>query len=242
MVADPDPRFEGARALWAGRFQAVLATQSLAEPGYPCASVVPYCLDREGHALLLLSHLAQHTKNLGADPRCGLSVSQASDGDVQQSLRLYCPADCEPVEPADRASHARWFRYYPASVAYYEQLNFRLYRLRPRRFHCNGGFANARWLGNERVMRQGFENEQEVRALAALLTLPSLADSGPLEGPDSAGRKPRGGPPRPRLAGVDPWGLDVARGEQLRRIPLPGPIDTADDLLAVLSAMPMSHS
>lgn len=33
------------RQLWAGRFQGVLSTHSLAEQGYPFGSVVPYCLD-----------------------------------------------------------------------------------------------------------------------------------------------------------------------------------------------------
>ncbi len=150
---DGDRRFEDARQLWAGRFQAVLTTHSLAEPGYPSASLVPYCLDREGQALLLLSHLAQHTKNLLADPRCGLCVAQSTEGDVQQSLRLSCPADAEPVEPADADSHARWFRYFPASRAYSRKRNFRLYRVRPKRFHFNGGFATARWLGTERILR-----------------------------------------------------------------------------------------
>lgn len=40
MTSDDD-RFEAARQLWAGRFQGVIATQSLAEPGYPFPSVVP---------------------------------------------------------------------------------------------------------------------------------------------------------------------------------------------------------
>ncbi len=104
---------------------------------------MPYCLDHAGRALLLLSHLAQHTKNLLADPRCGLSVAAAADGDIQQSLRLSCPADCAAVDPADGTIHGRWFRYFPGSRMYFEQLNFRLYRLTPRRFHFNGGFHSS---------------------------------------------------------------------------------------------------
>ncbi len=232
MISDRDPRFDAVRELWAGRFQAVLATASLAEPGYPHTSAVPYCLDSDGNPLLLLSHLAQHTKNLLADPRCALSVSEATDGDVQQSMRLSCPADCEPVDPADQGSHGRWFRYYPASRVYYEQLNFRLYRLKPRRFHFNGGFAAARWLGNERVMRRGFDEDREVRTLAALIALPALS------GGEPDGASEPHGPAQPlRLAGVDPWGLDLARGERLQRIGLPGPILGAEDLLTAISAM-----
>jgi hypothetical protein len=217
MTSDDDS-FESARQLWAGRFQGVIATQSLAEPGYPFPSVVPYCLDRQGRPLLLLSHLAQHTKNLDADARCGFSVAEPVDGDVQQSLRLACAGDVTPVGEDDTASHNRFFRYFPASRPYLDQLNFRLYRLTPRRFHINGGFATARWLGTERVLRASpLEEAEETRLLAAF--------AGEL---DAAA--PGAGPVR--LAGVDPWGLDVAYGERLERIPLGGPLVTLDALLA----------
>lgn len=64
-----------AQSLWAGRFQGVLSTHSQAHPGYPFGSVVPYCLDNVGFPLLLLSHLAQHTRNLMAEPRCALTLA-----------------------------------------------------------------------------------------------------------------------------------------------------------------------
>lgn len=53
----------------------VLSTHSQAHPGYPFGSVVPYCLDNVGFPLLLLSHLAQHTRNLMAEPRCALTLA-----------------------------------------------------------------------------------------------------------------------------------------------------------------------
>jgi hypothetical protein len=226
MTTD-EARFEAARQLWAGRFQGVIATQSLAEPGYAFPSVVPYCLDRQGRALLLLSHLAQHTKNLEVDPRCGFSVAEATDADVQQSLRLACTADVERVGPDDLSSHARFFRYFPASRPYLEQLNFRLYRLTPRRFHFNGGFATARWLGSERVLRESpLEAPQESRLLGALADALAPSSDSSIT-PDS---QPR------RFAGVDPWGLDIAFGECLHRIPLVGPLTTLEDLLSRVMA------
>lgn len=226
---DTDRRFEDARQLWAGRFQAVLTTHSAADPGYPFGSLVPYCLDHEGRALLLLSHLAQHTKNLSSNPRCGLCVTQVSEGDVQQSLRLFCPADAESVDPSDGASHARWFRYFPASRPYYEELNFHLFRITPRRFHFNGGFATARWLGVERILRPSPLGEAEESRL--LLALGDLLDRPSDEGSDGPGTASR-------LAGVDPWGLDLARGERLTRVPLPGPLVTLD---ALRSAIPLAQ-
>lgn len=218
--ANPDDRFEDARQLWAGRFQTVLTTHSLAESGYPFPSVVPYCLDRDGNALMLLSHLAQHTKNLVADPRCGLSVADPCEGDVQQSMRLACLADAAPVDSADQKSHARWFRLFPASRPYYEQLNFQLYRLRPRRFHFNSGFATARWLGNERIVRISPWNDgEETRLIGALAGLVDLLNQLAEDAVHPI-----------RLVGVDPWGLDLIQGAHLRRLPLTGPLSSVESL------------
>ena len=50
---------------------------------------------------------------------------------------------------------------------YAEQLNFRPYRLEPRRFHYNGGFAAARWLGCERVLRANPLDEEAEASIAA---------------------------------------------------------------------------
>lgn len=107
----------------------VLSTHSQAHPGYPFGSVVPYCLDNVGFPLLLLSHLAQHTRNLMAEPRCALTLAEPTPGDVQQSTRLGCVADCRPL--ASQAEGARYFRYYAAAKTYLEQLDFRLFRFVP---------------------------------------------------------------------------------------------------------------
>jgi heme iron utilization protein len=220
--ASRDERFDDACQLWAGRFQAIIATHSLADPGYPFASAVPYCLDPCGNPLLLLSHLAQHTKNLGADARCGLSVVQTTDSDLQQSLRLGCTADCQEVSPADAASQRRWFRYYPLSRRYFEQLNFRLYRLTPRRFHLNGGFGTARWLDSTRILRVSpFDEAQELDLIQAAQGVSDAVWPDPADRPTS---EPI------RIVGVDPWGVDLARGHALRRVPLPEPITDLDHL------------
>ncbi len=85
MNKTTDDGFEPVRQLWAGRFQGVISTHSRSEPGYPFGSTVPYCLDRAGRPLFLFSHLAQHAKNLEADPRCAFTLSEPVPGDIQQS-------------------------------------------------------------------------------------------------------------------------------------------------------------
>ena len=134
-----------ARRLWCGRFQGVLSTHSAAEPGFPFGSVVPVCLSNAGEPLLLLSHLAQHSRNLGADPRAALTLFDTAGDDIQQGRRLACMGRCEPYD--DPVALARWCRHFPQGRVYAERLNFRLHRLLPLRCHYNGGFGTARWLG-----------------------------------------------------------------------------------------------
>ena len=55
-------------------YQGVLSTHSVQLQGYPFGSVVPFCLDKQGRVVVLISDLAQHTKNLKQDSRCSLLV------------------------------------------------------------------------------------------------------------------------------------------------------------------------
>ena len=84
-----------ARALLCAEYHGVLATLSVAMGGYPHGSVVPYCLDYHGQPIILISRLAQHTKNIAADARVSLLVSAGGADDVQTAARLSVMADAE---------------------------------------------------------------------------------------------------------------------------------------------------
>jgi putative heme iron utilization protein len=64
-----------ARSLLLAAKAGILSTLSLDVPGFPFGSVVPYCLDRGGVPLILIADIAQHTRNLLADPRVSLTVA-----------------------------------------------------------------------------------------------------------------------------------------------------------------------
>lgn len=150
-MASADEHAYAAREVLASTFYGMLSTHSLELTGYPFGSVVPYALDQEGLPLLLLSHLSQHTKNLDADSRCGLTVVEEGDGDVQQRGRLSAVGNIRPAD-AD-ADSERYLGYFPHARLYVEQLGFCFFRFTPLRFHWNGGFATARWFGNDRILR-----------------------------------------------------------------------------------------
>src|SRR5690606_2377623 len=87
-----------ARELLLKEYQGVLSTQSKALPGYPFGSVVPYCLDEQGRPLILISRIAQHTRNLQQDGRCSLLVGERGAADIQAAGRLTLLADAQQLQ------------------------------------------------------------------------------------------------------------------------------------------------
>lgn len=142
---------QGARKLLSERRCGILATQSLDLPGYPFGSLIPYSLGQDGWPLMLLSHLAKHTRNLDAEPRCSLTITDTGDGDIQQLMRLTCLGKATRVREIEQSEAESHFRQFPDSQNYFEHLSFHFYRLQPERFYCVGGFGAARWIGAERL-------------------------------------------------------------------------------------------
>lgn len=230
----PPPTAAGlelARRLWTGTFHGVLSTHSGAEPGYPFGSVAPYCLDAGGLPVFLFSHRAQHYHNLQADPRCAFTLLEAATGDVLQGARLTCLGDCAPLPPEDAAAAARYFRYYPRGRMYYEDLEFRLFRLVPMRFHYNGGFATARWLGTERGLRASpFDDREECRLIEHIEAAHPLVIQSRVHGARRSSEPVR-------VAGVDHWGIDLRWGDDLSRLHFDHPLASPREIVAHLRTL-----
>lgn len=120
----------------------VLATLSRRLGGYPFGSVVPFVLDRGARPVVLVSRLAEHTKNMAADPRASLLVHDVAD-DVQTAARLTLVADAEAiVDPA--AIAARYLRYFPDAQGLLDLGDFSFWRLRPVFVRHIAGFGAVR--------------------------------------------------------------------------------------------------
>ena len=122
-----------------------LATQSAQFPGYPYATVVPNVLDECHRPLLLVSALAEHTKNLLADPRVSFSLIEPGAESVQTAPRITLLGDAEWFEP-DELLKARYLRYFPDSVQYLE-LDFVFFRTILKRVRFIAGVGKMGWLG-----------------------------------------------------------------------------------------------
>ena len=225
-----------AGALLAGAFQGVLSTHSTEREGYPFGSVVPYMRDQTGVPIMLLSHLSQHTKNLDANPRCGLTLLESGGGDVQQRARLSAIGDVSAI--ATTADTERYFDYFPQTRVYHDELGFRFYRFQPIRFHWNGGFATARWFDPSRILQTtpfslevtkqilGHMNRDHAEALRHYLR--RIADDSP---------------DRPVvMVGIDGEGMDLRADEQLNRVHFPRNVKTPEEARALLVEMAASDA
>ncbi len=138
----------GLHELLANERHAVLATLSASRDGWPFASVAPFALSDAGEPVLLLSDLAEHTRNVRADPRASLMVQDgASLNDPQAGCRVTILGQLEPVAEAELSSaREAYVARHPPAVEYLAMADFRLYVLRVREARFIGGFGDMGWI------------------------------------------------------------------------------------------------
>lgn len=186
---------------------AVLATQSLAMPGFPFASAVPFATDARHRPLLLISRLAEHTQNLMADVRASLLLSRPlGQGEVARVTLV------GQVVPTDAGAElvARYLRYHPEAERFLQLGDFAFQRLEPARIRVIGGFAQAGWLDGGRLLEAAsIALADEARLIAALA--PDLPDGVALLGVDAFGADVLVSGMRQRLSFEScPLGVDAA--------------------------------
>ena len=131
------------RALLGGQRFGVLCTLSARYEGWPFGSVTPYALDADGAPILLLSTLAEHTRNLQRDARASLFV-QEDGADPQAVGRVTVLGTVEAVH--SNGHKARYLESHPQAASYFEMADFGLYVLKPTRARFVGGFGEMGWL------------------------------------------------------------------------------------------------
>ncbi len=88
-----------ARDLLNSEYQGILCTHSLEVEGYPFGSVVPYCLGADGQPIILISTIAQHTKNISVNNKVSLISTESGSDDAQTVGRITYLGDVCAVRP-----------------------------------------------------------------------------------------------------------------------------------------------
>jgi heme oxygenase (biliverdin-IX-beta and delta-forming) len=123
--------------------RAMLAT--LTADGWPYGSLVLSAQDDAGFPVLLLSDLAEHTRNIRRDPRASLLF----DGTVGSAAPLAGPrlTVLGEIAPASEvAARERYMSRHADAASWAAMADFRLYRLTPARAHLVAGFGRIAWL------------------------------------------------------------------------------------------------
>jgi len=138
---------EYARTLLAGQRAGTLCTVAAEPAGYPYGSLVSYAVC-DGAPVFFVSTLATHTKNLQADGRASLLVSEALSGGNPLSLgRVTLVGDCAELEGDDRArARAAFLETHPESSFYIDFKDFGFWRLAVSSLRYIGGFGRMSWV------------------------------------------------------------------------------------------------
>ncbi len=146
MTAAETPPGQVVRDLMRRTGQVTLATHFARYGGsWPYASLVLVALDHDASPLLLLSDLAEHTRNISADPRVSLLFDgTAGWQDPLAGPRATVLGRAEPA-PSSRLLK-RFTARHPGAEDYAGFADFKLYRLAVERAHLVAGFGRIHWI------------------------------------------------------------------------------------------------
>jgi hypothetical protein len=200
------------RGLMRNSDRASLAT--IAGDGSPYASLVLLALDHDASPLLLLSDLAEHSRNIAGDTRISLLIDGTAGLEAPLTgSRASLTGTVAPLE--DERLMARFVNRHPSAAAYAGFGDFRLHRMDLARAHLVAGFGRIRWIEGSDILLTGdsrplakaeesiIDHMNSDHAEAVNRIARRLINDGPGEGW--------------QMTGIDPEGADFRRGGAIAR-------------------------
>lgn len=219
--------------------RAALATTAARGKGgvggpWPYSSLVLAACDHDISPLLLISDLADHTRNLKADPR--VSLLYDGTGGLEEPLagpRVGLQGEAEPVGRG--ALLERYLRRHPSAEKYAGFADFHLFRVRPVRAHLVAGFGRIDWVEARDLVLDTGPAAALIAAETDILDRMNRDHGQVLDmiAGQRLGRKGSGW----RMTGIDPEGFDLRRGGALARMDLDEPLMDPEDVPAVLARL-----
>ena len=192
-----------------------LATHARQPQGFPYPTVLPFAPDSHHRPTILVSRLAEHTRNLHSDPRAGFLIVHAPDGDVLNGQRFTLVGTFEHVEPTPPVTQ-RYLRYHPDAERYLVLGDFSFWVMSVERMRYIGGFGAMGWLTQEELDPLVPVSFDEENALIEFFE-----------------RHPRR-PAQVQLMGIDRYGADLSISGVRSRVMFDTPAPDADCLHAAL--------
>ena len=222
-----------ARELYARRHQGILSTLSLSMPGYPFGSVVTFAPDRQQRPLILISSIAEHTRNIKNDRRVSLTLTEGGD-DSQAEARLTLLGNASPVPETEiEDAAARYYRRFPHAAGYHRVHDFSFYRIEPLRGRYIGGFGSIHWIEAEALSLPNPFSEADEAGMIEHMNrdhADAMLAYCKLFGIEI-------GNETPRMSAIDSEGFDLMLGHRLARIAFDVPAQTPVEVRKAMVAL-----
>jgi putative heme iron utilization protein len=153
-----------ARQMLRSQRYGALCTLSKKFNGHPFGSIVPYLVDHDGSLLILISSLAEHTRNIQFDPRVSLVTHSQDSPDIQSQGRITLVGEVQPAANKVQIGK-RYLRYFPESQNLFAMDDFSFYRIVPHTLRFIGGFGKIHWVSADSYLMPSYplaEQEDDV--------------------------------------------------------------------------------
>jgi len=207
-----------------------LSTLSKKFDGHPFGSITPYLVDIDGSLLILISGLAEHTKNILHDSRVSLLTHNQHDPHIQTQGRVTVVGNAVYEQDRDRCGK-KYLRYFPEAHTYFAMPDFKFFRITPLALRYIGGFGDIHWVKPEHYrVRPNALLAQEDQLIADINQNHRAALARHLGVHDNSDVI---------LIGVDCDGFDLRAGEKISRCEFPDlTLDAAQARQNILSDAP----
>lgn len=221
-----------ARALMRAAETATLATAGRDPAGWPYASLVLVALDHDGSPILLLSDLAEHSKNAAGDDRVALLF----DGTAGRAERLTGPrlsVQGRIVKTAEPRHRARFLARHASAAQYADFADFHVYRVALEGAHLVAGFGRIHAIAADDLRYDAPAALAAAEADIVAHMNRDHADAVALYARQLCGLAGV----HAALVGVDPEGCDLRVGARLARVAFETPVADARDARRALIAL-----
>lgn len=136
---------ERAHTLVAQRTTGSLATLALDPPGHPYASFVTFALSG-AQPVFLISRVAEHTRNLTADPRASLLVHESGNADPLANGRVTLIGRCQKLPRGESEARTAFLAVHPSASYYVDFQDFDFFALQLEAVRYIGGYGRMSWV------------------------------------------------------------------------------------------------
>ena len=198
--------------------------------GAPYASLVLFAPLADASPVMLLSDLADHTKNIAANGASSLLIDGMETGrETMAGMRLTLQGHISRLE--DKAAKDRMIARHPEAAIYAGFADFNLYHLKVERIHLIGGFGMIHWIDAKDVLAS---------APALDAAAPEIIEHMNSDHADAITAYARASGHRGdtwRMIGIDTDGIDLHDGDTYLRLAADDRMMTPGDARRSLAAM-----